>query len=97
MQEIARLVEARHWDPFSVLGPHVVPLRTGKAVAIRAILPDAARASVVTLRDGEEVRAEMERLHPDGLFQGRLRARALAAQFEDGIFEQLLIDLFLEL
>ncbi len=69
MQEIARLVEARHWDPFSVLGPHVVPLRTGKAVAIRAILPDAARASVVTLRDGEEVRAEMERLHPDGLFE----------------------------
>ena len=48
MQEIARLVEARHWDPFSVLGPHVVPLRTGKAVAIRAILPDAAFTSIVS-------------------------------------------------
>ncbi len=68
-EDIKRLVEARHWDPFSVLGPHVVSLRTGKAVAIRAILPDAAHAFVLALTDGQERRTEMGRLHPAGIFE----------------------------
>ena len=47
-EDLERLAEARHWDPFSVLGPHVVSLRTGNAIAVRAILPDAARAFVLS-------------------------------------------------
>ncbi len=68
-EDIQRLVEARHWDPFSVLGPHIVSRKTGKAVAIRAILPDAAHAFVLALTDGQERRTEMERLHPAGIFE----------------------------
>jgi 1,4-alpha-glucan branching enzyme len=68
-EDIERLAKARHWDPFSVLGPHVVSLGSGKAVAIRAILPDAARAFVLTFPDGEERRTEMRRLHPVGIFE----------------------------
>lgn len=68
-EEIARLAEARHWDPFSVLGPHVVSLGNKKAVAVRAILPDAERAFVLTFEEGKRRRTEMERLHPDGVFE----------------------------
>ncbi len=68
-EDIELLVGARHWDSFSVLGPHVVDLGREKSVAIRALLPDAAWAFVLTLVNGKERRTEMERLHPDGLFE----------------------------
>src|SRR3990170_4573175 len=67
-KDIERLPEARHWDPFSVLGPHIVKFRKGHAVAIRAILPEAARAFVLPHPGGEPL-TEMKRLHPAGIFE----------------------------
>jgi 1,4-alpha-glucan branching enzyme len=55
------LAGARHPDPFSVLGPHVVD----GGVSIRAILPDAEHVEVA-LRDGRTV--SMARRHPAGVF-----------------------------
>ncbi|HSL91850.1 MAG TPA: hypothetical protein VK863_04305, partial [Candidatus Limnocylindrales bacterium] len=68
-QDIELLAGARHWDPFSVLGPHVIDLNRKKAVAIRAVLPRAAHAYVVTAAEGKKRRTEMERLHPEGVFE----------------------------
>jgi 1,4-alpha-glucan branching enzyme len=68
-QDIELLAGARHWDPFSVLGPHVVNINRRKAVAIRAVLPLASHAYVVTFKEGKKRRTEMERLHPDGVFE----------------------------
>jgi 1,4-alpha-glucan branching enzyme len=68
-EDIDLLAAARHWDPFSVLGPHVIDLNRKKAVAIRAILPLAAHARVVTFEEGKKRRTEMERLHPSGVFE----------------------------
>ncbi|PWB60835.1 MAG: 1,4-alpha-glucan branching enzyme [Deltaproteobacteria bacterium] len=68
-EDIELLAAARHWDPFSVLGPHVIDLNRKKAVAIRAILPLAAHARVVTFEEGKKRRTEMERLHPEGVFE----------------------------
>ncbi len=68
-QDIELLSEARHWDPFSVLGPHVVDINRRKAVAIRAVLPLASHAYVVIFEEGKKRRTEMERLHPDGVFE----------------------------
>jgi len=67
-KDIERLAEARHWDPFSVLGPHVVEFGKEHAVAIRAILPEAARAFVLP-HPGKEPGTEMRRLHPAGIFE----------------------------
>ena len=59
-----------HWDPFGVLGPHAVGANGRAATAIRAFLPEARRAWVVDLSGGEPgERVEMERLHPDGVFE----------------------------
>ncbi len=69
LADIDLLAGARHWDPFSVLGPHVVDIGKKKAVAIRAILPSAARAFVLTSEGGKKRRTEMERLHPAGVYE----------------------------
>jgi 1,4-alpha-glucan branching enzyme len=68
-KDIELLAGGRHWDPFSVLGPHVVAVGQGKAVAVRAMLPRASKA-FVAFPDGEgKPPAEMTRLHPEGVFE----------------------------
>jgi 1,4-alpha-glucan branching enzyme len=89
-EDLDRIVHANHWDPFSVLGPHVVPADgKGKAaVAIRAFLPEARAAWVVDLSKGEPgVRVEMDRVHPDGfyerVFPGRVKPFPYRLAVED--------------
>src|SRR5690348_11982277 len=80
--DIDHLVHADHWDHFGVLGPHAVGSNGRAAVAIRAFLPDAHKAWVVDLSDGEPGRrAEMERLHPDGLFEAVFTGRTSAPPY----------------
>jgi len=54
-------------DPFAVLGMHRVSGRSG--VVVRAFLPDATSVAVIDGRSGERV-AELDRIHPDGFFEG---------------------------
>ncbi len=68
-EDLELLVDGRHWDPFSVLGPHVVELGGKKALAIRAILPLAARAFLLARDDRKNPIKEMKRLHPAGVFE----------------------------
>ncbi|HEY7585957.1 MAG TPA: 1,4-alpha-glucan branching protein GlgB [Candidatus Deferrimicrobiaceae bacterium] len=68
-EDLELLAGARHWDPFSILGPHVIDLNRKKAVAIRAILPLATHMYVITSEEGKKRRTEMERIHPDGVFE----------------------------
>src|SRR4051794_34362657 len=46
--EIDALVEARHPDPFSQLGPH----QTDAGPVVRALLPNAAQVTVIARADG---------------------------------------------
>ncbi len=59
---IAALVEARHGDPFALLGPH----ETAGGRVLRALLPGASAVSAVT-RQGVSPLAQ---IHPAGLFEG---------------------------
>jgi 1,4-alpha-glucan branching enzyme len=56
------LAEARHDNPFGVLGPHV----EGNGVVIRACIPTAERIAVT--RDGSAPVA-MKKRHPAGIFE----------------------------
>jgi 1,4-alpha-glucan branching enzyme len=65
--EAIALIEGRHADPFVYLGPHLddgVPI-------VRAYLPDARQVSV--LESGSEEHP-LARIHPAGLFAGRVEA-----------------------
>jgi len=59
------LAEARHADPFGVLGPHV----ESDGVVIRAIVPTADRVTVT--RNGSAP-IDMTRRHPSGIFEATI-------------------------
>ncbi len=65
-EQIRRIVEARHWDPFEVLGPH--PGSDGR-ITIRAYLPHADHVDVVLAGDRP---IPMQRVHAGGLFAVRV-------------------------
>ena len=63
--DIDALVEARHPDPFAVLGMH----SSTRGPVVRAMLPGAQRVNVVARSDGREL-GTLASLHPAGLFAG---------------------------
>jgi 1,4-alpha-glucan branching enzyme len=70
-QAIAAIVSAEHGDPFGVLGPHKVAPGLWE---VRAMLPQAATAEVVS-REDDSVIARMERQHEQGFFSARFSSR----------------------
>lgn len=79
--ELEAITGGYHGDPFSILGPHAT--RRG-SWEIRAFLPQAASASVVTTNGS----IAMERIHPEGFFTAEMPGTAgayqLRLQAEDG-------------
>jgi 1,4-alpha-glucan branching enzyme len=63
--DIDALIEARHPDPFAVLGMHL----SSRGPVVRAMLPGARSVAVVARSDGREL-GTLGRLHPAGLFAG---------------------------
>jgi 1,4-alpha-glucan branching enzyme len=67
-QDIDKVCQARHGDPFSVLGPH----RTKAGLtSVRCFLPSASAVTAVNL-DGKPL-GQLKQRHPDGFFEGTLK------------------------
>ena len=66
-EQIKLIVNANHWDPFQVLGNHIVEKEGTKSVAIRAFLPEAEEAWVIDLHTNKMY--QMEKLHAAGFFE----------------------------
>ncbi|GAA0974753.1 1,4-alpha-glucan branching protein GlgB [Nocardiopsis tropica] len=87
-----RLVEGRHHDPHSLLGPHA----EGRGTVLRALRPGALDVHAV-LRDGSRVR--LEHLHR-GVFSGEVSGKGLgsppdyriAARYAEGAAEHVAAD-----
>jgi 1,4-alpha-glucan branching enzyme len=69
--DVHALVEARHPDPFAVLGMHA---EADGALCVRALLPRAVEVAVHDTRTGARV-ARLARRHPAGLFEGPIPRR----------------------
>ncbi|MBP1609265.1 MAG: glycogen branching enzyme [Acidobacteria bacterium] len=65
--EIRQIVNGTHHDPFNALGAHKITLDGKPAVAIRAFLPHAASAAVVS-KDSDLTR-EMVKVDSQGFFE----------------------------
>src|SRR5260370_41782508 len=63
--EAYAVIEGRHSDPFSYLGPHV----ENDSSVVRVFLPDAEGVAVID-EHGHE--SDLQRIHDAGLFEGRL-------------------------
>ena len=61
-QDLDLLVGARHWDPFSVLGPHVVEEKGKRYVTVRVIQPRASEVQLV--RDNGATQTRLHDPHP---------------------------------
>ncbi len=73
--DVKLIVNADHWNPFTILGPHECgPAGSkGKSYVVRAFLPEASMAWLVDLAKGEPgIPYLMERIHPDGFFSAIL-------------------------
>jgi 1,4-alpha-glucan branching enzyme len=68
-QDIAAIVEARHGDPFSVLGLHM----TDAGAVIRAFAPGAVSLKARDIDTGAEF--DLVRRHGDGFFEGLCAGR----------------------
>ena len=85
--EVAAIAEAKHSDPFAVLGPH----ETTDGLVIRAFVPHADSLQAIAPDDG--VIATLEKRHPDGLFEGLTEGRARPASYRlraanaDGVWD----------
>jgi 1,4-alpha-glucan branching enzyme len=62
---IDSLLRARHGDPFSLLGPHMVQ----GGCAIRAFLPEADGVEILA-RGSRTVQGTLERIRPEGFYTG---------------------------
>lgn len=71
------ILEARHADPFSYLGPH---RSDDGRVVVRAMLPHGRSMRVVSKGSGESFEADL--LHPNGLFAAMLPASAWGQPYE---------------
>ncbi len=65
------IIQANHWNPFTVLGLHPAPgADGGKGWVLRAFLPEARKAGVLDLTKGEPGKAlPMEKIHADGFYE----------------------------
>lgn len=109
--DLCRVIESRHHDPFEVLGPHLVHVDGEPKIAIRAFLPGVETLEVLIEEDGASKVIEMSRVHEQGFYEAlvpgstpmryRLRARRVSDHgwtFEDPYrFPPVLGDLDLHL
>ncbi len=66
-EQIKLIINANHWDPFQVLGNHIIEKDGRKSVAVRAFLPEAAMAWVVDIKTNKLF--EMGKSHKAGFFE----------------------------
>lgn len=84
IDDVYRVIYNDHYDPFQVLGPHLMELDGKPCLVIRAFLPDAERASVVaevatkkrttktgakSVKKPSQKEHPMAKIHPEGFFE----------------------------
>ncbi len=72
-EQIERLVNAEHWNPRELLGPHRISVNGSDALVIRTLAPEAGEAQVISDTPGHKP-IRMNRVHASGLFEAILDA-----------------------
>jgi len=68
VDDIQRLMQAEHWDPFVLLGPHPAEIAGRPGTVVRAFVPEAQAMTLLT--DETAIGAvSMTRVNPAGLFE----------------------------
>jgi 1,4-alpha-glucan branching enzyme len=74
--DIAKIINTDHYDPFTVLGAHLLEVKGKKGLAIRAFLPDTESAEVIELSgDAETAVHPMSAIGDGGFFEVLIAGR----------------------
>ncbi len=65
-KDIQKVIQARHNAPHTILGPHYSEKKD--ALVIRALIPYAARVSVLR-EDDSKMKYQMDKTHEEGFFE----------------------------
>jgi len=73
IDEVYRVINAEHPDPFHVLGLHCIDSddKADRSFAVRAYLPNAQSINVIDIESGNKYR--MEKIHDSGFFEAVIR------------------------
>lgn len=71
-EQIKLIINADHWDPFRVLGIHIIDSENKRA-AVRAFLPETQEAWVVDLEAKKSY--TMEKIHEAGFFEANVEKK----------------------
>jgi len=70
-EDIRRIIETDHHDPYEILGAHVVTYDGKPSVAIRVFMPNAKHVTVLPLVGGMDSREfALKKIHKEGFFEG---------------------------
>ncbi len=69
--QIQRIVDCEHHDPFEILGMHPVGEGGERHLVVRAFKPDATSVEVVRM-DSHVVACRLEQQHPNGFFEASI-------------------------
>lgn len=78
IDEMFRVVRNEHYDPFTVLGLHLIERGKKKEVVIRAYLPDSKSASVLEYETSEETKVKeipMKKIMEEGFYEAVIPGR----------------------
>lgn len=64
-EQIKRIIQSYHWDPFEVLGYHKLEEKSRNKSIIRAFLPDSEEVKLIY----EDNTRKMEKIHKDGFYE----------------------------
>ena len=76
--DLDRLVAGIHWNPHSILGPHLTTLDDRPHLAVRAWLPDVTNAEAVF----DSILWRMTRIREEGLYEALLPDVTLASPYQ---------------
>ena len=82
-----RLVSAREWDPFSVLGPQRDASTGSSGVCVRAFLPEAVEVTFLPEQTGRSP-VPMKLVHPEGVFEARWEGYVLDTRYQFRIVDR---------
>ena len=85
VQEVERIVFARHSDPFQILGPHWIERDGTRSLAVRAFRPGAVGASIVW--GPSKTIYQAQQIHSAGFFEASLPRDAVSSANTTGAAE----------
>jgi 1,4-alpha-glucan branching enzyme len=84
-EQIRLIVNANHWDPFQVLGIHIIEKEGKEAVTVHAFLPEAEEAWVITEVRSQKSEAKSQLLEKEKTYQMQKIHKA-------GFFETIILE-----